>query len=358
MRVVAVNSEFKSDRNALAWVARSALLAKVDGVPIGEVVQRLGDRLPAKAGTIIKAAVDTGSTTGWGSSLVPDAEIAQDGFVSLARSSSAFFELLASGAMRRTPLRTRLAITTTAATGFIRGEGSARPISKLALANTTGLMPIEAVALLVVSDELTRSTSPAAAALFNTELAAAVGAVADERFIAIVEAAKAATAVSYGSTAFAARADIQAMMAAITTDARSRLVWIGGVDVAKGATVLTDNDGAYVFPDMSPTGGTMLKIPFIVSGAVDADALYLVDADKIAANADPVTFDIFREATIEMEDAPDSPTVAGTTMFNLWQNDCSALLASTYIAAEVRTQTAIAETTGITWGEFAPDSPT
>lgn len=355
--LVSVNPGTVTDKASLPWIAKAMLLSKSAGIPITEAVQTFGERFPERAARIIKTAVETGTTTGWAAALTPDVTTAQNGFDEGARNSSVFLELLASGAIRRTPMRTRFTAVTASATGFVRGERSARPISKFTLAGSTGLQPIEACAFVVVTDELIKLPTPEAQGLFSAELSGAVGSVADVEFMRIVAAAKAATYVSYGSTFDAARADIQRAMAAITTDKRSRLVWIGGASVAKGASVLASNSG-FLFPGMTPMGGEMLGLPFLVSDGIATDTLYLVDADKIAGNADPTTFDLFREATIEMETTPDSPETAATELVNLWQRNLVALLASAFIAAEVRTATAVAELTGVTWGAYSPDSPT
>jgi HK97 family phage major capsid protein len=271
--------------------------------------------------------------------------------------SSVFFELLAEDYFRKIPLRTRAVVTTAGATGFVRGEGSARTISRLSFDSTNGLAPREAAAVVVVSNELLKLAGSGAQALFTRELRAAVGAVVDDEFMTIVAAAKAQTYASAGSTFNAARNDLYRLLNAISTDANSRLCWIGGTTVAKVATTLADN-GNWSFPAMTPEGGIMLGMPFYVTDQIAADTLYLVDAHKIAAAADTVSFDMFRQALLQLNDAPDSPETTSSVQISLWQEGLVALIARTFFAAEAVNATCIAELTGVAWGSFGVDSPT
>lgn len=356
MRVVAAAPGTLVDKASLSWVAKVQMIAHRAELPARDVLEMLKDRIPERAQRIIKAAIDAGSTSGWGASLTPDEMTAQAGFIEAARSSSAFYEMLAAGLLRRTPLRTRFTLTTAGATGYIRGEGSAKPISKLALSNSTGLVPVEAVSVIVISDELIKMTSPDAQALFSAELVNGVGAAADERFIDILQAASGSTIASAGSTFEAAREDLDTLLTAVAVDKNSKLVFIGSPTVAKRASMLAHN-GVWSFPEMTPTGGVMRGLPFLTSDGLDDDSLLLVDGNKIAANSDPIRTDVFREAILEMEDAPDSPETATTVQISLWQRNLAALVASAYIAAEALTDTAVAEITSIAWGDFSPDSP-
>ena len=131
---------------------------------------------------VAKAAIGAaGPGTGqWGSELVGYRLLAS-GFLDSLRSRSAFFAMLPG--LARVPLQTRLGILTTNATAWIVGAGKPIPLSKLAFAAGPSLDPIRAAALIVVTDELLRSTAPGAEASFNRELRGAVADVVDNTFL-------------------------------------------------------------------------------------------------------------------------------------------------------------------------------
>jgi hypothetical protein len=66
---------------------------------------------------------------------------------------------------------------------------------------------------------------------------------------------------------------------------RAAYFFLIAADVAIAAATLQDVSGQFVFPGMSITGGEMLGVPAIVSGAVPEGSIYLIDASGIAADA-------------------------------------------------------------------------
>jgi hypothetical protein len=205
----------------------------------------------------LKTAVQPGSTTGWGEGLVGDYKIATDGFFESLRSSSAFFALLAEG-FSRVPLRQRLALSTISATAYLHSEGQVKPITEISTENSGGVTPVEAVAIIVVSNELLKLTSAAAQSMLSRELRGAVGDVVDAELVRIVAAAASgATSASSGTTLAACLADLKRMLGDVDIDSRSRLAWLGTASIAKSLALGLGEDTTQ-FPGMTPTGGTLL----------------------------------------------------------------------------------------------------
>ncbi|CAN7496553.1 phage major capsid family protein [Mesorhizobium sp. LjNodule214] len=345
-----------AETKSLGLVAKYMMLGRDEhggALAIAET-ENAPERVRNVLASIQKAAISSGQTSGtWGGELAGDYQLASDGFLEGVRNSSIFLRLLAGG-VKQIPLRERLAITVSNATGYVRGEASARQLTSLALENE-GLDPLEAVCLVIVSDELLRIASPAAVALLDRELKAGVAEAIDRQFVAILSAAATSSTASIGSTATAAAYDLRTMLDDISTNAASRLYWIGATNVAKRASALYDS-GSFVFPQMSAQGGSILNLPFLVSDQVAAGKLMLVDAAGVMGNSDPVLLDVFRHADVQLDTAPDSPSTSSTVLVNLWTRNLKALLARTYFGAEVFRAGAVIEKTSISWGNSA-DSP-
>ena len=104
----------------------------------------------------------------------------------------------------------------------------------------------------------------------------------------------------------------------------------------------TASNATPAFPEMTPQGGSILGIPVIASDAVTSGQVILADASGIAAGSDTIVLNTMAEGTIMPDTAPDSPQVAGTNVFSLWQNDATAILAERWWGAEKLRTTAVA----------------
>ena len=99
----------------------------------------------------------------WGSGLDGGYSTLVSGFIDALRWSSAFYRLLADGALIRLPFRTRVGGIGTAAGASIVSPGAAIPISWMALSSAV-LDEQKAAAMVALTDELLRA-APAAEAL-------------------------------------------------------------------------------------------------------------------------------------------------------------------------------------------------
>jgi hypothetical protein len=85
---------------------------------------------------------------------------------------------------------------------------------------------------------------------------------------------------------------------------------------------------------VTPQGGSILNIPIIVSDALTAGQVVLVDATGIAAGSDTIVLNTMSEGTIMPDTAPDSPQSASTNVVSLWQSDLSAVLLERWFGIE------------------------
>jgi hypothetical protein len=102
---------------------------------------------------------------------------------------------------------------------------------------------------------------------------------------------------------------------------------------------------------MTPVGGTLRGLPFLVSEAVDDDQLVLLDAGALAGDLGDVTMRASGAASVQMLDNPtnNSATATGTTLVSMWQTD-SVVLACVLAFGIEQLRPAIASVTDIGWG--------
>jgi hypothetical protein len=298
-----------------------------------------------------KAAAAAGATdaTTWGSQLAEYDTLAS-AFLASLKSFGAFDAMLPS--MRRVPFRARIGCVTTGATGSTVGQAAPKPISRLTL-TTTQIDEVKAVAILVITDELAKFGSSAAGDLFAVELSNAVAVETDETFISVLTTG--ATSIgSSGVTAEHVRNDLRALLANITTNARSVLFLLTTSSTAKVLAILHDSSGGGAFPTMGVNGGTIGGINVVVSDGVPANTALLVDAQQVAAASETIQLSATNEASVQLDTAPDSPPIASSNMVSLWQNNMTGLKAERFFGVQKLTTTGVAVLTGIA---YVGDSP-
>jgi hypothetical protein len=288
---------------------------------------------------ILEKSPVSGLTTGDAPELM-DWRVAGRQFFNLLRTQSVFMRLLDNG-FRRVPLRTRVGMVSTAATAYLRMEGAAFPVSKIALPDGSKLDPVSCGVIMVVTDELARSMTAEATNLIYAEMRGAVSYVVDDEFFSIVIDDSTPSTPSAGSM----KEDVRVLLDAVNTTAGGALVWAMSPDVANDATILDERNA------MTPLGGEFFGLPAIVAHSMPAGTLRLVNGAAIAAAADGMEMDASTQATLRMDSNPndDPANPSEMQMLSLFQENCTALLAKISIAAHRLRDDAIAEVTGINW---------
>jgi hypothetical protein len=296
-------------------------------------------RMSPRVVSILKSAVASGTTSGWGAS-ISEYQDTVSAFLESLSVVGAFDRML--GDMQRVPLKTRVAITTVGITGSIVGEAQATPISSMTLAAAT-TDPLRAIAIIALSDELARLTS-GSGQLFARELRNAIAIVTDQQFITTITTGITPIASS-GSTVAAVRIDLNAAVGAIETGASSKLYVLVTADNAKRLATSGGEDGA-AWPEMSPSGGRMAGMEVIVTDGLSAGQMVVVDANAIAASAGSVELDAVTEASVEMNTTPTSPPTTSTILHSLWQHNEVGLKVSRHFSAERLHDSAVALVSG------------
>lgn len=303
----------------------------------------------AAADVLQKAAVAGGGLTGpWGSEIAGYKQLAE-GFIEYARPLSAFDQILPF--TRRVPLRTKLAVVTSGATGYQVNEGAAAPVSKLSL-SAPALEPSLSMALIALTNSILEHAGPAATGLLSRELAGALGTANAATFFSLVTSGS-PSHPSSGTAALNILADIATLLADITLGASSKLFFaLSAQNCAKLATKLQAT-GSY--PRLSVNGGDMGGITVIATDALTTTGI-LLDADGVAAGDDGIGIAAAESATLEMTTTPNAAVFSGSSpstpvaaqTVSMFQTDSTALRATRFIGA-YRFRAAASTLTSIAW---------
>lgn len=300
-----------------------------------------------------KANVVAGSTTnsGWASQLVYNQNL-QGEFIELVRPLTIIGRL---PGLRRVPFNVRMGSQTSGSTGYWVGQGKPVPASALGVGEVT-LGIAKAAGLVVITDELLRSSDPNAEVLVRDDLVKTNVDFLDEQFIAPDYAAVAnvsPASITSGVTPTAAsgtalsnlRTDVQTLLAAFITNQvpLTGLAWVMHPVTALAIANMQNALGQNEFPTMGITGGTFFGLPAIASEncikvgspvSGEGRMLVLVNASEILLADDGMAdVEASREASIQMLDNPTNDTVTptATTMVSMWQTNSIAIRAVRYI---------------------------
>lgn len=304
---------------------------------------------------ILRTAVAAGTTTDstWALPLVPYNVMASE-FIDLLRPKTIIGKFGQNGlpALRRIPFDIKVQSTTSGSTVGWVGEGKAKPVGKMAFATTT-LGHAKAAGIIVLTEELVRSSSPAAEELVQNDLVAAMAQYLDQQFIDPDVAAVASVnpasitngisaTASTGTDADHLRADIGTAVSAMIAQnlSPSGSAWIMSEVQALRIGLMMNALGQPEFPGVTVNGGFLGGLPIITSqndGLIDGGSptggrIVLVNAGEIfLADDGQVMLDVSREASLQMNDAPDEPTSASTVLVSLWQRNMVGIRAERYI---------------------------
>jgi hypothetical protein len=272
------------------------------------------------------AAVGTTSDSTWAGPLA-DYQSVVGAFLESLRGFGAFDAMLPF--MKVVPFRTRVGAISVGATGYRPGHSHPKPISALTVTGAT-IDEARAAVVLVITKEL--SEFSAGGDLFARELAGAVAQETDEGFVSILTTG--ATAItSTGADAEAVRNDLRIASLLLTTSARSKLFLLLQPALLRNLALLHTNTGAPAFPELRVDGGDIHGITCVASDGVPSGSMVLVDAIQVAAATSTMVLDATEQASVQLNDAPDSPPTASTSYVSLWQMNWLGLRAERFYGA-------------------------
>lgn len=308
---------------------------------------------------VLKAAVAAGTTTDstWAGPLVQYQNLASE-FIEYLRPLTIVGRI---PGLRRVPFKVKIPRQTGASSVNWVGEGKVKPVSALAFDSIT-LDLAKIAGIVVLTDELIRHSNPAAEALVRDDLAKGIVQFMDNEF---VDPANASTDVSpasitfgvtpvtaSGTTAAALRADLKTLMATFLDSNLSvaDAVWLMTQQSALGISLMTNSLGQPEFPGLTMNGGTFVGLPVIASenipatGGSPTDGFPIILAkagDILLADDGNVTIDASREASLQMDGAPDSPPTASTVLVSMFQHNMMAIRAEREVNWKLRRAEAV-----------------
>jgi HK97 family phage major capsid protein/HK97 family phage prohead protease len=299
----------------------------------------------------LKAAVTPGTTTDttWAAPLV-NYTILTEEFINFLRPLTIIGRI---AGLRRVPFNIKIGRQTGGASVNWVGQTAPKPLTSQAFDSIT-LDLAKIAGIIVLSDELVKISNPSAEMLVRDDLAAAVVQFMDSQFVDPTKAAVSTVSpasitngvtptIATGTTGAALRADLKTLMGtflAANMQIGGGMVFIMTQQTALAISLMTNSLGNREFPGISQDGGTLLGIPVVTSENVPATGgspsdgypIILASAsDILLADDGQVTIDASREASLQMETAPDSPATASTTFVSMFQQNMIAIRAERYI---------------------------
>ena len=253
--------------------------------------------------------------------------------------------------LRKVPFNIKVPRQTSVASVSWVGEAAPKPLSAFAL-DTVSLGYYKIAGIVALTDEIVKFSSPTAEEMVRDELANAIIMLMDHDFIDPEKAAVAGVSpasITNGVTPTAATgtaysnfaADLNTTLAlfdAARIDT-SNLAIVMSTRIARSLGMMLNSLGQPLFPNVSSTGGTVQGYQVVVSGNVDATGDVAANGDNIIflkpdeiflADDGNVSIDISREASVQMDSAPDNPALATTITVSAFQHNLALIRAERY----------------------------
>lgn len=277
---------------------------------------------------------------------------ALDGSPLMRNATRAFIESLRSGSAfayihenysRHVPFRTPIACATSGFSGSVVQAGKPIPVSKMSLAGRS-LVQRLAVALTAITSELVNGVSTTGVNFLNAEMSACISSALDSELVTVLDSACDSGSVfeSSGPSTGDTQVDLRAALDGVNTS--KGLVWIASSSVAKHYATLLAANGAFLFPSVSPTGGELLGLPFLVTDQATSGDLFLVDASAFFTAIGAMSLSVSSAAALQMNG---TPTDGKTNLVSMFQTGSRALKCTLPFGLEIGRENAVAKVTGI-----------
>lgn len=307
---------------------------------------------------VLKAAT-TAVTTADAASLPAERILAAE-FLELVRARSITGRM----DLRRVPLNVMMIGATISPSAGWVGENMPAPLSAAGLASFS-LQPFKLRSDVVLTSELVRASTPQADVLMAHEMAAALAAAEDRRFIdplypAVedVQPASVTSGLSANTSAGTSAANILADLESIfdtfdgSDGSLDSAVLLLHPKSARSLAKLQGSSGGNLFPSIGVRGGTVWGMPCLVSSALEHAGspgerfAAVVDPQRVLYAEEPIIeVEVGRHVSMQMDDAPSS---GASTQISLWQQGLVAMRATRWVTWKTA-GTASAVLVGMAW---------
>lgn len=307
-----------------------------------------------------KAAVDVGTVTDtdYASPLVYAQNLSSE-FIDYLRPQTIIGRI---PGLRRVPFNVRVPRQTSGGSASWVGEAKPKPLTQFAL-DYVELKNKKLATIAVISEELARFSSPSAELITRDTLAGAVVQQMDSDFVSPSNSGTtnvkpasitngATSVVSSGDTEEKVRRDVRALFAIWIAANMNPAdgVWIMSATNALGLSLMVNSLGQPSFPGVTMSGGVFMGLPVVVSESAGTNVILANAGDILVADDGSVTIDVSREASVQMDSAPDDPESASTVFVSLWQRNLLGIRCERHIDWVKGRSTAVVYLTGVEWG--------
>jgi HK97 family phage prohead protease len=358
----------------IARLVRCKALARLEQADVARIAEREYAGRDPQLVQIVKAGeVPAMTTTAGGDGFIPT-ESGFGDYAEFLRPQTITGKFGTGGVppMRRVPFRSGLVSMDAGTVGYWVGEAKAKPLTMID-SSRTHLLPLKTAAIIVLTMELVRDSSPSAEMAIRADMTQAIVARIDETFITPTVAAVAGVSpasitfgqpsvASSGTDADAVRLDLRSLFALFdaANNPASQAVLVMSTANSRSLGFAVNPLGQAEFPGMSVNGGSLLGVPVVVSDYA-GDIVALISAsDVYLADEGGVAIDMSTEASLEMSSTPAQHadgTPAGAAMVSLWQGNLIGFRAERTINWGHRRAVTAPYLTGVEWGE-APTAVT
>jgi HK97 family phage prohead protease len=351
----------------MARLVRCKALARLEQADVARIAEReFGTRDPQLV-AYIKAGEVPAMTTGAGGDGFIPAETGFGDYAEYLRPATIVGKFGTGGipSLRRVPFRSGLVTMDTGAIGYWVGEAKAKPLTQID-SSRKQLLPLKTAAIIVLTMELVRDSSPSAEMAIRADMTAAIVARIDQTFIdpAVTAVAGVSPAsitngqpavASSGPDADDVRLDLRSLFAQFDAahNPASGAVLVMSSSNARALGFAVNPLGQAEFPGMSVTGGSILGVPVIVSDYADDTVALISAGDVFLADEGGVAIDMSTEASLEMSSTPTQHadgTPVGSAMVSLWQGNLIGFRAERTINWDNRRAVVAPYLTGVAWG--------
>jgi HK97 family phage major capsid protein/HK97 family phage prohead protease len=313
------------------------LNAKGDSYRALEYAKQWKDSTP-EVELMIKAAVAPGTTTdpAWAAPLVIVNNLTNE-FVELSRPATILGKI---PGLTKVPFNVSVPVQTGGGTYKWVGQAKAKPVGKLQFTSTS-LGMAKAAGIIVLTEELVRSSSPSAEAIVRNDMIKGIAQFLDQQFTdpAVAEVANVSPAsITNGAGTAASQDDPAKDLGAIVTFFSGNNVPLAGLTIIMNQTnafamgYKRDALGQILFPGVGANGGSANGVTIVASNAVGDKVIGLAPEYILFADDGGVSIDVSREASLQMNDAPVNPADPATTVWaSLWQDNLVGLRAERFI---------------------------
>lgn len=258
--------------------------------------------------------------------------------------------------LRRVPFNIKIPRgVTDPSVGWV-GEASSKPVSAMAFDNIT-LLYHKVAGIVPMTEELWRFSNPDVEMLIRDALASQIAYRTDRDFLDPTKAEETGVSpasiiygvnpiASTGTTADALRDDLGSLLAAYAAAnmSFSGIVLVMTAQQAVKISLMRNTLGQREFDGLGVNGGTLEGIPVITSENIvgqggsptDGTPIIAINAPEILIAEGGVEVDASREASIQMNTAPDSPETTSTVLVSAFQRNLILIKAEEFITWKAR----------------------